>query len=79
MEAFEEIGELIILHQLLKMSSEKTRRIPERQDADREMDRARLERVVVGLDDAEDSLRCILRTTLANKKAPPGGGAGGLS
>ncbi|WFU39072.1 hypothetical protein QA640_32460 [Bradyrhizobium sp. CB82] len=80
MEAFEEIGELIILHQLLKISSEKTRRILERQDADRELDRARLEKVVVGLDDAEDSLRCILRTTLAaNKTAPPGGGAGGLS
>lgn len=73
MEQYEEIGELIILHQLLKISSEKTRRILERQDAGREMDRARLERAVVGLDDAEDSLRCILRATLDRDRGEPCG------
>ncbi|MCA1455911.1 hypothetical protein I6F35_22350 [Bradyrhizobium sp. BRP22] len=72
-----ELGELIILCQLLQISAAKTRGILSRaQIADRPMDRTRLEKVLVGLDLAEDNVRSIIRTT---KKAPPEGGATGLS
>jgi hypothetical protein len=39
------------------------------------MDRKRLEKIAVGLNVAEDNLRSILRSSIANKKAPPEGGA----
>ncbi|MCA1458886.1 hypothetical protein I6F35_38145 [Bradyrhizobium sp. BRP22] len=67
-----ELGELIILCQLLQISAAKTRGILSRaQIADRPMDRARLEKVLVGLDIAEDNVLSIIRTT---KKAAPEAG-----
>jgi hypothetical protein len=61
--SIEELGEFIILHQLLLISSEKARRILERQEdkVDRSEDRIRLEKVAVGLDLAENDMRSIIR------------------
>ncbi|TAI63883.1 hypothetical protein [Bradyrhizobium sp. Leo170] len=68
-----ELSELIILYQLLEISRAKAQKILSRQqEADREMDRARLQKIAVELDLAEDNVRCIIRAT---KKAPPEGGA----
>ena len=71
----EELGEIIMLQQLLRLSMNRTRCILAREDTIRGIDRARMEKIAASLIAADDHMSSVMRTLRPTKKAPPEGGA----